>query len=79
MNLAGVLFSWRWPANDGSDGYQRRFIQHCLGGLNRLVKLMYIFNVLASFLPIDCLDMPAISLVAILKILREGNVDIVFD
>ena len=79
MYLAGVLLSWRWPANDGSDGYQRGFIQDCLGGLNRMVKLIYIFNVLASFLPIDCLDMPAISFVAIFKILREGNVDIVFD
>ena len=79
MYLARVLLSWRRPANNGSDGYQRRFIQHCLGGLNRLVKLIYIFDVVASFLPIDCLDMPAISFIAILKILCEGNVDIVFD
>ena len=79
MNLSGVLFSRRGPADDGANCYQRGFIGDRLSLLNCTEKLLNVFNVASSFSPVNDLNVPAIGFVTLLKVLGEGNLGVIFN
>ena len=79
MNFSGVLFFWRRPSDDGSKGDQRWFIGNRLSRLDCLIERLNVFNVFASFFPVDGLSVPTVGLVASVQILGESDVGVIFN
>ena len=73
VHPAGVHLGRRGVADDGAQGYERRFVGDFLGRLDRF------FNTRDILTALDHLNMPAVGLVAGRGVLGERDIGVVLD